>query len=114
MRRNPLVLAIAVFMIAAFVAANVVAQQKTAPPKKPAGEKTTVTGTVAVVKDTKGNVTGGVIKTADKLEYLFNSNKGKGKDLVKLVDKKVQVTGTVREGKSGKKVIAVSEFKEAN
>ncbi len=114
MRRNPLVLTIAVFLIAAFLAANVLAQEKTAPPKKPSGEKATLTGTVAVVKDAKGNVTGGVIKTADKGEYLFNAKKGKGKDLVSLVDKKVQVTGTVREGKGGKKVIAVSEYKEAN
>jgi len=113
MRRNPLVPAIAVFLIAAFCAATLLAQQKTAPPKKPPAEKVTVTGTVAVVKDAKGNVTGGVIKTPDKGEYLFNSKKGKGKDLVQLADKKVEVTGTVREGKSGKKVIAVSEFREA-
>lgn len=114
MRRDPLVLAIAVFLVAAFLAANVLAQQKTAPPKKPPGERVTLTGTVAVLKDAKGNVTGGVIKTPDKGEYLFNAKKGKGKELVTLADKKVQVTGTVREGKSGKKVIAVSEFKEAN
>jgi uncharacterized protein YdbL (DUF1318 family) len=78
--------------------------------QKPVTEK--ITGKViAAKKDPKtGNLLKVAIKT-EKAEYAV-VNKGKGKDLLKLLDKKVDVTGTVTEVK-GKKLITVAEFREA-
>jgi len=70
-----------------------------------------VTGVVvAAVKDNKGVVTAVAIRS-DQGEYRVSS-KDKGKELLKLVDKKVEVSGKIREGE-GKKVIKIMEFKEA-
>jgi hypothetical protein len=72
-------------------------------------EKMTLMGTVkALGKDKKGVVTSVGIQT-DKGDYMV-SKKGKGKDLIKMVDKKVEVTGAVME-KKGKKTISVSQYK---
>lgn len=79
--------------------------------KAQAAPKVTVKGTVvAVGKDAKGNVNAVAIRT-DEGDYKVVL-KGKGKELLKMVDKKVEATGTVREAK-GKKSINVSDFKEA-
>ncbi len=78
--------------------------------QKPVTEK--ITGKVIAAKnDSKtGNILRVAIKT-DKAEYTV-VNQGKGKDLLKLVDKKVDVTGTVTE-KKGRKLMTVTEFREA-
>jgi len=108
---------VAVLIALAFLLASspavLSAEKKTAEQaatQKPAVEK--ITGKVIAAK--KDSKTGNILKVAvktDKAEYLV-VNKGKGQDLLKLVDKKVDVTGTVKESK-GKKVMTVTEFREA-
>lgn len=117
MRRIAVVAALLV--IGAFVLAPctevVMAQEKKASQstakKAQEAPKVTVQGTVvAVGKDAKGNVNAVAVRT-DKGDYKVVL-KGKGKELLKMVGKKVEVTGQVREAK-GKKSISVSEFKES-
>ena len=71
----------------------------------------TVSGTVSVVKDTKGAVTGIELATADGTQYnVTMSNEGKMLD--KENGKKVEVVGMITE-KSGKKWLHVKSFKLA-
>jgi hypothetical protein len=89
----------------------VAAEKTTSAQKSPAVDKVKLAGTVVAVKDAKGKVTGATLKT-DKDEYRIIGKKAK--DLQKLVDKKVEVTGLVKEPKDpkAKKSVNVSEFKE--
>ncbi len=107
-RRGSLVgMLVVLAFFAMSVTAVLAAEKSTSKPKKV--EK--VTGmVVAAAKDKTGIVTAVAIKS-EQGEYAVSS-KGKGKELLKLVDKRVEVSGTVREGK-GKKTITVTEFKEA-
>jgi hypothetical protein len=90
--------------------AGAFAAEKAATKKAPAVEKKTVTGTVvAVKKDTKGNVTRVAIKTDS--EQITVAKAEKGKDLLKMLDKKVEAKGTLKETQ-GKKILTVSEVKE--
>lgn len=102
---------IAGLLFVAFSSAGFAAEKKTSAPKQAqAAQKVTIQGTVvAAEKDAKGNVKRVAIKT-EKGEYRVLL-KDKGKELLKLIDKKVEATGTVKEAK-GKKSILVSEFKE--
>jgi len=100
-------------LVMGFAGASLAAEKKAAEPSakkaKPA-EPVTITGkVVAVGKDSKGNVNAVAIRT-DQGDYRVVM-KDKGKDLLKLVDKKVEVEGKASEVK-GKKRITVSEFKE--
>jgi len=95
--------------VAVAMAAEQKASQSTT--KNAPAPQVTVKGTVvAAGKDAKGNVNAVAIRT-EKGDYRVVL-KGKGKELLKMVDKKVEATGTVREAK-GKKSINISEFKEA-
>ena len=96
--------------ISLIFAGPVMAAEKAQPEKAAVkAEKMTLMGTVkALGKDKKGVVTSVGIQT-DKGDYMV-SKKGKGKDLIKMVDKKVEVTGAVME-KKGKKTISVSQYK---
>jgi copper(I)-binding protein len=70
----------------------------------------TISGTVVELhKDKSGKVTQVGIKTDKEGDYMVGK-KGKGADLMKMVDKKVEVTGAVKESK-GKKTIDVTEYK---
>lgn len=72
------------------------------------GEEDSIIGTVTVAgKDASGKVTAVKI-VADEGEYLVVDN-GKGKELLALVDKDVDVSGTVKES-GGKKTITVTSF----
>jgi hypothetical protein len=71
-------------------------------------EEESIIGTVtAATTDSSGKVTAVKI-VADDGEYLVDNN-DKGKELLKLVDKDVDVSGTVKES-GGKKTITVTEF----
>jgi Rieske Fe-S protein len=102
------ILAVCVLVFVAFVVAPVVYGAQPAAPKKAGPEKVTITGTVTEVKDAKGKVTHVSIAT-DQGDFLV-LKKGKGKELLKLANKKVEATGTVKEVK-GKKHITVSAYK---
>jgi hypothetical protein len=72
------------------------------------GEDEGIIGTVAVAsKDASGKVTAVKI-VADEGEYLVADN-DKGKELLALVDKDVDVSGTVKDS-GGKKTITVTSF----
>ncbi len=69
-----------------------------------------ITGTVfADDWDDEDNVTAVIIETADG-EFYNVSEDAKGKELYKLVDKNVKVTGTVIEDIEGEKVITVMAY----
>jgi hypothetical protein len=72
------------------------------------GEEEGIIGTVTVAnKDASGKVTAVKI-VADEGEYLVADN-DKGKELLALVDKDVDVSGTVKNS-GGKKTITVTSF----
>jgi hypothetical protein len=74
-----------------------------------AAVETSITGTVyADDWDDKGNVTLVVIETADG-EIYYVSDDAKGKELLKLVDKSVKVTGVV-EDTGGEKTVTVMVY----
>ena len=69
-----------------------------------------ITGTVfADDWDDEDNVTAVVIETAEGELYNVSEN-AKGKELYKLIDKNVKVTGTVVEDIDGEKVITVMAY----
>lgn len=113
MRRLVAILVIGTLFFAPYAAVWAAEQKSSQTSTKKAQEapQVTVKGTVvAVGKDAKGNVNAVAVRS-DKGDYKVVL-KGKGKDLLKMVGKKVEVTGKVREAK-GKKTINISEFKEA-
>lgn len=74
-----------------------------------AAVEVSTTGTVyADTWDDKDNVIGVVIETHDG-EFYNVSEDGKGKDLLKLVDKNVKVTGVI-EDMGGEKIITVVTY----
>lgn len=112
MRRLAALLLVGAILLSPFagVAAEQKSSQSTAK-KSEEAPQVTLKGTVmAVGKDAKGNVNAVAIRT-EKGDYKVVL-KGKGKELLKMVGKKVEVTGKIREAK-GKKSINISEFKEA-
>lgn len=113
MRRIVVLLLVGAFLFAPCAGLMAAEQKSSATGTKKAQEAPQVTmkGTVvAVGKDAKGNVNAVAVRS-DKGDYKVVL-KGKGKELLKMVGKKVEVTGKVREAK-GKKSINISEFKEA-
>ncbi len=71
-------------------------------------EEESIIGTVtAATTDSSGKVTAVKIVTDDG-EYLV-ANNDKGKELLKLVDKDVDASGSIKES-GGKKTITVTEF----
>jgi hypothetical protein len=70
----------------------------------------TVTGTIMANKNKAGKISSYSLKE-DSGDSLLLSKHGKGKELRKMVGKKVEATGTLLESK-GKKWITVTEFKE--
>ncbi len=75
-----------------------------------ADEPQTVAGSVVAVKNAKGKITGVTIQTEKGDTFKVVPRAGKGKDLMKLVGKRVEVKGTVKE-KKGLKTIRVNEYK---
>ncbi len=74
-----------------------------------AGAEVSITGTVyADDWDDKGNVTLVVVETADG-EIYYVSGDAKAKELFKLVEKNVRVSGIVEDA-SGEKVITVKRY----
>lgn len=74
-----------------------------------AGETVTITGVVQAVDwDEEDNVIAVTISTDDGEFYVENS--GKGVELLKMVDKKVKVTGNVSTDEDGFKTITVNSF----
>ncbi len=111
-KRIFLILLVGLFVFASSAGIMAAEQKGSASTTKKEALQVTVKGTVvAAGKDAKGNVNAVAIKS-DKGEYKVVL-KGKGKDLLKMVGKKVEVTGKLREAK-GKKSINVSDFKEAS
>ncbi len=75
----------------------------------PTAAEESITGTVyADDWDDKGNVTLVVIETADG-ELYYVSEDTKGKELLKLVEKNVKVTGVVEDA-GGEKIITVVSY----
>lgn len=76
-------------------------------------QKITTEGTVTVKdKDAAGKVKSVEIKADDKPAFLVQ-NSGKGKELLRIIGKKVEVNGAVRET-SGVKIIKVESYKLIN
>lgn len=75
-----------------------------------AAEKVTISGVVTEVKDARGEVKYVSIESDEGVFRIVK--KGKGKELMKLVNKRAEVTGTVK-GIYGQKCIIVSEYKIA-
>lgn len=100
------------FFLTATITAGFTAEKASQPAQKgKTSGPVKITGTVvAAGKDAKGNVNVVAIKT-DKEQYRVVL-KDKGKDLLKMLNKKVEASGTVKESK-GKKRIHVSEYREA-
>ncbi len=77
----------------------------------PIAQTVTVTGVVyADDWDDNDNVTAVVIETEDGEEYGISTD-GKGKELLKLEDKRVELTGTVSEHGEGEKTITVTTYR---
>lgn len=75
-------------------------------------EKIDTTGIVAAKdKDSAGKVKSVEIKTAEKSFIVEHT--GKGKELLGMIDKKVDVSGKVRQ-QEGKKFITVESYKVVN
>jgi hypothetical protein len=94
------------------------AKKKTAVTKKSKKKKTgvkklTIIGIVEKTKeDEEGNVTGLVIKVKKRRRprlYHVNMEKGTGKELIKLIGKKVKVTGIVKKDPKRKRTIIVKK-----
>jgi hypothetical protein len=110
MRRKSLTVLIAAAILVALWGAGALAAEKSKGKGAAAGEKSTVTGTVvAAAKDAKGNVTAVAIQT-DK-GPISVARADKGRDLLKMLNKKVEATGTMKETE-GKKTMRVSEVRE--
>jgi hypothetical protein len=77
---------------------------------KAAAEKMTVTGTITETKNAKGKIVAYNLMTEQGEKYVLSS-RGKGKHLRKMLGKKVEAIGTVRETK-GKKIMHVTSYKE--
>ena len=78
--------------------------------EKPKKMTMTVTGTVfEMEKDSKGNVSAVGIKTDQEGDLVVAKKGVKGYALLKMVDQKVEVTGTVEE-KKGKRIITVTNY----
>ncbi len=92
--------------------AGVAAEKAASTAKKPqASEIVKITGTVvAAGKDGQGKINAVAIQT-EKDQYRVVL-KDKGRDLLKMVNKKVEASGTVKESK-GKKRIHVTQYREA-
>jgi hypothetical protein len=97
-------------LLMALLCAFVIAAVFIAPALYAAEESTTVTGSVMAVKNAKGKVTSMSIQTDQGEKYMVATKKGKGKEFMKLADKKVEATGMVKESK-GRKIITISEYK---
>jgi hypothetical protein len=85
------------------------------PPVSAAGKAKTksikIEGTVIEMgKDKKGNINSVGVQTFDGEKYLV-SQKGKGKDLMKMINKMVEVRGTVKNSQAKTKVIKISKYK---
>ncbi len=98
--KNLFILVLGVFLCVAFFSSTSIL----------AAVEVSITGTVfADDWDDKDNVIAVVIETADGETYNV-SDDAKGKELFKLVDKNVKVTGTVVEDIDGEKVITVMAY----
>jgi hypothetical protein len=105
-----ILVAVSVFgMASSVLAAEAGAAKVEKKAEKAVLEAVIVVGTVAVAKDTKGEVTGVTLKGDDGTEYQVALNT-EGKALVKEDGKKVEATGTISE-KNGKKMLHVKSFK---
>lgn len=59
--------------------------------------------------DKKGNVVAVAISTIKEEEYLIENN-AQGEEMLKLIQKEVEVRGEVKEDKSGKKRVVVQHY----
>ncbi len=103
-------------VLGSFAVANVVMAEGQEKAESKKSEKkvdtVTVTGSVSVQKDAKGEIKGVELTTADAVVYSVRMN-AEGKALAKEDGKKVEATGVVSE-KEGKKVLHVASFKPAS
>ena len=73
-------------------------------------EKVNTSGTVvAKDMDSTGKVTSVEIKTESETSFIVE-NSGKGKELIGMIDKKVEITGKARQD-GGKKLLTVESYK---
>lgn len=78
--------------------------------KKERGIERTIRGTIFPVEwDEKDNVVRVVIDTPDQDGYLIERNK-KGKELLDLLQREVEVSGTMREDEGGDWFFKVKEY----
>ncbi len=79
--------------------------------KKKASRQIAISGIVtAAAWDKDATVTAVSISTHDEQEYLISS-RGKGKELLKLVQKEVELTGSVRKREDGTQVLTVRSYR---
>lgn len=84
--------------------------------KKSAAKKLTIIGIVEKIdEDEEGNVTGLVVRVKRKGKkfrlYHVDLEKGKGKELIDLLGKKVKATGIVKKDAKGKRTIIVKKHR---
>jgi hypothetical protein len=60
--------------------------------------------------DKKGNVIAVAISTINEEEYVIDNNE-KGEEMIKFIQKEVEVRGEVKEDEAGKKRIVVQNYK---
>ena len=100
-RINLFMMAVAVIAMVAIFATPTLAVEK--------AKQMTITGTVVeMAKDQQGKLTGVAVKTEKEGEFKI-VERGKGAELMKMLNKKVEVTGAVQESK-GKKTIDVLKY----
>ena len=79
--------------------------------KKTKSKGTVIAGIVVpAVWNDYGQVTGTAINTYDEKEYIVEKD-GSGRALIKLLQKRVEVTGKIRERLDGKKTIRIQTVK---
>lgn len=72
------------------------------------GEKKTITGVVIELdQDSEGNVTAAVIITDNEGDFVIVKD-AKGKELIKMLDKTVEVIGSIRESGDGNEITVQS------
>jgi hypothetical protein len=79
--------------------------------KKTKSKDTVIVGIVVpAIWNEKGQVTGTAINTFDEKEYIVEKDRY-GRVLIKLLQKRVEVTGKIREQLDGKKIIRIQTVK---
>ncbi|MBN2809957.1 MAG: hypothetical protein JXR80_10740 [Deltaproteobacteria bacterium] len=101
MHKKILLTTVCLMLISLFYSASIFAAEK---------NLITTTGTVIALFDDNDKVVGVSIESADGAFYDV-SNEGKGKELMALVEKRVEATGFLVEDKDGVEMLTIQSYK---